>query len=56
MWDHESPTRPDIQSVKLAQQQERPTWKPPRRRTRVAIAWKDEVLADLSHDGRIDPE
>jgi hypothetical protein len=55
MWKSDPPTRPDIQRVKLVQQQERPTWKPPRRRG-VAIAWKEEVAADLSRDGRIDPE
>jgi hypothetical protein len=55
MWKDESPTRPDTQRVQIIQQQERPTWQPPRRVARMVVARKDEVSADLSRDGRTDP-
>lgn len=54
MWKDEQPTRRDIQRVNIIQQQERPTWVPPRRAARVA-AHTDEVSADLSRDGRSEP-
>jgi len=57
MWNDEKPTRPDHQRVKIVQEQERATWKPPRRQgDRVAIAWKDLVSADLTRDGRSEPK